>query len=152
MQNPSKEKQVLHNWLKIGKKLRVVYERTAGSVEPLHFAQNNDFPLVHSVTSHKSTAAAGISHIWLHWPHCLIKTCRWINKSISCSIRSMCSALRFSPVWCQFGVQNQCTKPCPAWKIDSSFFLLQEIYLLLWNIMKFWRLGFPVIGNIDMSK
>lgn len=46
------------------------------SIEPLRFAQNNDFPLVHSVTSHKSTAAVGISCIWLRSPHCFIKTCR----------------------------------------------------------------------------
>lgn len=110
------------------------------------------FPLVHSVTSHKSAAAFGISCIWLHCPHCLIKTCRWINRNITCNIRNMCSALWFSCGWCQFDVQNQCTKPCPAWEIDSSFFLLQEMYLLLWNIMKFWRLGLCVIGNIDMSK
>lgn len=99
-QNPSKEKQVPHKWLKIGKKLCAGYERAAGSIELLGSAQRNDFPLVHSVTFHNFV------EFWnfLRRPHYLIKTCRCIKGNIGCSIRGMSSGLLFFCGWYQFGV------------------------------------------------
>lgn len=93
-ENPSKEKQVLHNWLKIGKKLCDAYERTAVSIELLQFCTEKLFTAL-SASNHKSVAAFGIPRFALYWVHCLIKKFRWINGNISCSIR-MRSALRFA--------------------------------------------------------
>lgn len=36
---------MLRSWLKIGKTLCDIYEKTTSSIEPLRFAQNNDFSI-----------------------------------------------------------------------------------------------------------
>lgn len=71
-----------------------MYERTSVSIEPLQICTEEWFSAL-SASNHKSAAAFGIPRFALHWVHCLIKKCRWINGNFSCSIR-MRSALRFA--------------------------------------------------------
>lgn len=135
--NPSKEKQAVKNSWKaprrVWKDCRFYWACALRTEKWFSISAFSDF----------SVAAFGISCIVLRWLHCLIKTCRWINRNTKAApdVRAVHRGLARG--WCQFGVRKPVKETLSGLRNRFFLFLATRDLSPLMKYREILTLGIP---------